>query len=404
MSTKNAITLFIAVVLIVLSIVYLDGMKAHSGGNVTTTSLALTDDASTTTTSDISSTTPSQINTVSSISPSDLAAIRAAKAKKYPPAVEIVNPSGFVNTPDGKLIKIGDYIGKDVILIDFMTYSCINCQRTFPYLNAWFAKYKDQGLIIIGIHTPEFEFEKKYDNVKREMARYGIQFPVVLDNDYGTWTTYKNQYWPRKYLIDIDGYIREDHIGEGGYDDTEKMIQTLLDERGQRLGITPSFSTSLVNPTGVVTSIDTQSPETYFGANRNEYIGNGTSGKTGVQNFVLPATFSLNTFYFDGSFDVQGEFAQSTSAGSGFVYRYEAKNLYFVASADVELTAEVTLDGASVPTAMRGSDVYENAGKTYVKIKDSRLYNIISGSQMETHTLQIKAQSAGLKAFTLTFG
>src|SRR3989344_7615215 len=131
---------------------------------------------------------------------------------------EIVNPSGFVNT-DG--ITVGSQVGKKVVLVDFMTYSCINCQRTFPYLNAWYKKYKDQGLEIIGIHTPEFAFEKDIENVREAMKRFGIMHPVVLDNDYATWRAYGNRFWPRKYLIDIHGDIVYDHIGEGAYEETE---------------------------------------------------------------------------------------------------------------------------------------------------------------------------------------
>jgi len=150
---------------------------------------------------------------------------KEAKAKKYKPAQEISTPDGFVNTDS---ISIGELIGKKVILVDFWTYSCINCQRTTPYLNAWYEKYHDQGLEIIGLHTPEFEFEKDYNNVKAAVEKFGIKFPVVLDNDYSTWAAYRNQYWPRKYLIDIDGYIVYDHIGEGAYDETEAKIQEAL--------------------------------------------------------------------------------------------------------------------------------------------------------------------------------
>ena len=136
------------------------------------------------------------------------------KSERYELAKEITTPDGFINT-DGKPITINGLIGKKVILVDFWTYSCINCQRTTPYLNAWYEKYKDKGFVIIGVHTPEFEFEKDYNNVKMATGKFGIKFPVVLDNDFSTWTAYKNQYWPRKYLIDIDGYIIYDHIGEG---------------------------------------------------------------------------------------------------------------------------------------------------------------------------------------------
>jgi thiol-disulfide isomerase/thioredoxin len=155
------------------------------------------------------------------------------KKMKYSMYKELVNPSGFVNSDP---FQLKDIVGKKVILLDVMTYSCINCQRTFPYANAWYEKYKDKGLEIVAIHTPEFAFEHKIENVRDAMTKFGIKFPVVLDNDYGTWNAYGNNYWPRKYLIDIDGFVTYDHIGEGGYDETELQIKNALKERAERLG------------------------------------------------------------------------------------------------------------------------------------------------------------------------
>src|SRR5919107_290699 len=133
-------------------------------------------------------------------------------------------------------IDLKDLKGK-VVLVDFWTYSCINCIRTLPYLVDWNEKYADKGLVIVGVHSPEFEFEKNVDNVKAAVQKYGIKYPVVQDNDKGTWDAYENRYWPRKYLIDNEGYIRYDHIGEGGYAETEKVIRSLLAERAAQTGI-----------------------------------------------------------------------------------------------------------------------------------------------------------------------
>lgn len=136
-------------------------------------------------------------------------------------APELTGISGYINTADGQKLTLADLKGK-VVIVDFWTYSCINCIRTIPYLNAWYDKYADKGLVIVGVHSPEFEFEKNYDNVKTAVEKFGIKYPVVQDNDKGTWNAYQNRYWPHKYLIDDEGYIRYDHIGEGGYADTEK--------------------------------------------------------------------------------------------------------------------------------------------------------------------------------------
>lgn len=153
------------------------------------------------------------------------------KAIRY---TEIINPSGFVNTNDTP-VTLAEYVGKQVILLNIMTYSCINCQRTFPYLNTWYETYKDEGLVIIGIHTPEFAYEKDKGNVEKAMKEFGITFPVVLDNEYATWNALGNRYWPRKYLIDIHGNVVYDHIGEGAYDETEQKIKELLQERKEVL-------------------------------------------------------------------------------------------------------------------------------------------------------------------------
>jgi thiol-disulfide isomerase/thioredoxin len=143
------------------------------------------------------------------------------------PYQEFVNPSAYIHT-NGAPITIGEHIGKKIILLSFMTYSCINCQRTFPTLARLDEEYRDDGLVVIGIHTPEFAFEHDQNRVQDELAKYGITFPVVLDNTYETWNAYKNRFWPRRYIIDISGNIVYDHIGEGDYEGTERVIKALL--------------------------------------------------------------------------------------------------------------------------------------------------------------------------------
>jgi len=303
------------------------------------------------------------------------------KMKRYELAKEITTPDGFINT-DRKLITIGEFVGKRVVLIDFWTYSCINCQHTTPYLNAWYEKYKDKGLVIIGIHTPEFEFEKDYNNVKTAVEKFGIKFPVVLDNDYSTWTAYKNRYWPRKYLIDIDGYVVYDHIGEGAYEETEKKIQEALSERAAVLGEGGTISQSLTKEISVQNGA--KSPETYFGSARNAE----------QKNLLFP----------NDGWDITPEFAQNNSANASIVYTYTAKDIFFVAEANTETVVEVLLDGRPLGSEA-GMDIMKTTdGKTVVKIKEARLYKIIQGKQSETHKLELKIQKPGLKAFTFTFG
>lgn len=303
------------------------------------------------------------------------------KMKRYELAKEITTPDGFINT-DGKQITISDFIGKRVVLVDFWTYSCINCQRTTPYLNAWYEKYKDKGLVIVGIHTPEFEFEKDYNNVRAAVEKFGIKFPVVLDNDYSTWSAYKNQYWPRKYLIDIDGYIVYDHIGEGAYEETERKIQEALTERMAVLGESGAIDQSLTkeNPT----QSGARSPETYFGSAR----------EPSQKSFLFPS---------DG-WNITPEFAENNSSGASIVYRYTAKDVFFVGSSDAEVVVEVLLDGKPLGSEAGADIIKDSNGKTLLKIKEARLYKIIQDSKSKTHTLELKILKPGLKAFTFTFG
>lgn len=330
-----------------------------------------------------------QIRKQAELQPNPLSMDLEEKEKVYSVAKEIVNPAGYLNTDT---INIMDQIGKNVVLVDFMTYSCINCQRTFPYLNAWNEKYKDKGLQIIGIHTPEFDFEKDIDNVRDALGMYGIEYPVVLDNDYGTWTAYGNRYWPRKYLIDIDGFIVYDHIGEGGYDEAEKMIQQLLEERKERLGLDIQISTDIVTPEGVeaiAKGIDI-SPEIYFGAKRNEHLYNGYSGIVGEQEFEEQPTIKSDTLYLLGTWDIQPEYAENKTADAKIIFKFNARNVFMVASADEEIPIEIYVDGELLDKD--------------IKVQDERLYRLIEGDDYGEHTLEIVVKSPGLKAYTFTFG
>jgi len=303
-------------------------------------------------------------------------------------AKEITDPSGFINT-DGMPILLSDYIGKKVILLDFWTYSCINCQRTVPYLEAWYQKYKDEGLVVIGIHTPEFAFEKIYANVAAAVQRLGITFPVVMDNDYGTWNAYDNHYWPHKYLIDIDGYVTYDQIGEGNYAEDEQAIQKALQERAQVLNTGQTISGGLVNPSNAVTDIEAGSPETYFGSARNEYLGNGTQGVSGVQTFTMPQNETSNMLYLSGTWDVESEYAQTTSDTAEIEYTYSAKDMYFVAGALTPVTVDVIQDGTKVNT---------------ITVSTNKLYTLVQNPTAGLHTIKLEVQGKGLQAYTFTFG
>ncbi len=312
----------------------------------------------------------------------------AQKSSKYEKVPELVSPNAYINT-DGKEIKLSDYVGKKVVLVDFWTYSCINCKRTTPYLNAWYKEYEDDGFVIVGVHTPEFAFEKLEKNVQKAVEDEEIKYPVVLDNDYATWNAFKNRYWPRKYLVDIDGYIIYDHIGEGAYEETENEIKKALTERAEKIGMTLDMNSKISEPENVIkVTGDVKSPEIYFGSERNKDLANGQIYKEGIQEFVLPKVIEKNKLYLSGKWNLTKEYAEGEEK-SAIVFKYDAKNVYMVLSSDAGATVDIFLDDVFIETK---------------NIKDETLYDIVSGQKYEQKKLEVKVKSGKLKAFTFTFG
>lgn len=302
------------------------------------------------------------------------------------PYKEIADPSGFVNTSG---ITLRELVGRKVILVDFLTYSCINCQRTFPYLNAWYEKYKDQGFEIVGIHTPEFAFEKNIENVRAAMRRFAITHPIVLDNDYATWRAYGNQYWPRKYLIDIHGDIVYDHIGEGAYEETEMKIRELLAERATVLGADIPSGDAELAASGVP-PIDSaaRSPETYFGSLRNEYLANDSPGLSGERTFTVPARIVRNALYLGGAWNITPEYAESVS-NAAVSYAYNAKAVYVVAEAAMPARIEVWQDGVLRQT---------------LTVQDSMLYTLVQDATAGEHRLELRVTGGRVRLYAFTFG
>ena len=267
---------------------------------------------------------------------------------------------------------------------------------------------------IVGIHTPEFEFEKNINNVKMATVKYGITYPVVLDSDYGTWQAYGNLYWPHEYLIDMAGYIVHDQVGEGNYDETEAQIQKALATRDAILGIgSVSMPTSTITVSATAPTNGTISPETYFGSARNEYLGNGKQGVVGTQSFALPAVTATvsNALYLGGSWNVESQYAETppsvTSAAPDRIeYRYIAKGFYFVAGSanGSSIDVEVLRDGQSIPKSAAGLDIFYQNGKSYVRINQNRLYRIVDDSASGAHVMEFIISSPGLQAYTFTFG
>jgi len=289
---------------------------------------------------------------------------------------ELVGITDWLNTPDGAPIDLEDLRGK-VVLIDFWTYSCINCQRTFPYLTAWWDKYKDDGLVIIGVHTPEFAFEKVKSNVAAAASRYGVTYPIALDNDYATWDAWGQRYWPAHYLIDQSGNVVQVHYGEGDYGATEKLIQQLL-----KTGPEPTAA-----PTGVGTITYNRSPESYVGYNRQQLSYNDTIVRDAPFDYTATADPPGNHFSFGGTWTVKPEYAEA-GPDAHMVISFYAADAHLVLGGEGTVTVEV----AGEPSTRRVVNV---SG-------EPDLYTLWTGDPQAV--LLNLTFSEGLQAYAFTFG
>ena len=310
----------------------------------------------------------------------------------------ILDATGFINTASNELAETLE--GK-VVLYDIWTYSCINCIRTIPYITAWDEKYRDEGLVIVGIHTPEFEFEKDKDNVLAAVQKFDINYPVVLDNEKEIWNAFQNKYWPRKYIADHDGYIRYDHIGEGAYKETEKIIQQLLQERSESLNIkTNTFELTTLEEFEHSTF---RTPELYFGykfASGRNNLGNENGFKPEeMVEYNIPLEIKQHYFYLDGKWKNAKDSMELVSENGLIMLNYNAKQVNIVASNNAEL--EIFIDGEHIPKHIAGIDVNQD-GK--VMIIEPRLYNIVDSTVTESHELIIKVNDPKFEIFTFTFG
>jgi hypothetical protein len=264
-----------------------------------------------------------------------------------------------------------------------------------PYITSWDEKYNDQGLVIVGVHTPEFEFEKKTENVQKAIDQYSIKYPVAQDNDFATWDAYQNRYWPAKYLIDAEGNVRYIHFGEGKYEETEKAIQTLLKEAGATVDeeVTKEESAS---------SLRMLSPETYLGSSR--MILYQPSGKlsNGSHTLTHQEPLQLNKFSLGGTWQVSDEYSQAMSDASSLKYHFKASQVYLVMKTENGEAEEATilLDGKAISPDQAGADVTNGT----VTVETDRLYHLVNLDAAENHELLIVFKSGNVQVFAFTFG
>jgi cytochrome c biogenesis protein CcdA/thiol-disulfide isomerase/thioredoxin len=310
--------------------------------------------------------------------------------------------SGAVAWLNSPPLTSGSLRGK-VVLIDFWTYSCINCLRALPYVKAWAERYKDHGLVVIGVHAPEFAFEKDENNVRRAVHDLGINYPIALDNNYAIWQAFNNRYWPAHYFIDAAGRIRGHHFGEGHYEESEQMIRQLLHEADA--ANLPVVAPTPLNGTAAAADTDNvKSPETYIGYERAENFGSpGELAHDQLKTYALPSTLQLNQWALSGSWIADKEKAVLNEASGKISYRFHARDLHLVlgSTGNKPIRFRVTIDGAA-PAQDHGIDI--DANGTGI-VREQRLYQLIrqTGTPREC-TFTIEFLDAGVQAYSFTFG
>jgi thiol-disulfide isomerase/thioredoxin len=291
-----------------------------------------------------------------------------------------------------------------VVIVDFWTFTCINWMRTFPYLRAWSAKYGSDKLVIVGAHTPEFSIERDIDNVRSEARRLGVEYPIAVDTDYGVWNAFSNSYWPALFLFDAQGQLRHRHFGEGGYEETEKILQQLLEEAGAK--VDHRFATPEVRAIEEPgDDLNLRSPETYVGLDRTEHFSSpGGAARDRQQTYRFPEKLAVNRWALSGDWTVGGEIAASNSAGSRVAYRFHARDVNLVMAPPLRATPvkfRVLLDGKP-PGVNHGSDVDDQGMGS---LTEPRLYQLIrQRGSIGDQQFEIEFLDPGAKVFSFTFG
>ncbi|HUV11114.1 MAG TPA: redoxin family protein [Acidimicrobiia bacterium] len=311
-----------------------------------------------------------------------------------PPPPSMALAKGWINSEPLAKADLTD----KVVVYDIWTYSCVNCVRTLPYLEAWYDRYAKDGLVIIGVHSPEFEFEKDHANVADAVKRLDVEYPVALDDDMDIWNAFGNQYWPAKYISDRRGRVRYLHFGEGGYDEREAVIRTLLGVKADApfaevdTGAEPDQTTL----TGPIT------PETYLGLQRGS-----TGASLGSATFPEPGDLAVGDARLVGAWTSGPEEVQSNAAGAAIVMRYDARevNLVMATPGGTPIDVVIELDGAPLPAEFRTAQtMVDESGATFVRVTASDLYRLVLAPEIGEHTLRLTARASGLQAYAFTFG
>jgi len=312
--------------------------------------------------------------------------------------------TGWLNSPP---LSREQLHGK-VVLIDFWTYSCINCLRAMPFVHEWAQRYRDHGLVVIGVHTPEFAFERDPRNVMKAVQQLKVEYPVALDNQYAIWRAFNNRYWPAHYFVDAQGNIRGHQFGEGNYAHSEQVIRRLLVEAGQT-ELPPPADPAAADLQGVATQADMgnlRSPETYLGhARAEQFASPGGQRADAAFGYTLPSTLALNQWGLSGQWRVNDEAAQLQQAGGRIAFQFHARDLHLVLAPGEDgkpVRFRVLLDGKPLPAADAGADVAADGTGT---VNEHRLYQLIrQRGTIGPHRFEIEFLDAGVQAYAFTFG
>jgi thiol-disulfide isomerase/thioredoxin len=313
----------------------------------------------------------------------------------------LAGATGWLNSPP--LTTAG--LRGSVVLVDFWTYTCINWLRTLPYLRAWAERYKQHGLVVIGVHTPEFDVEHDLDNVRRAVKELRVDYPVAVDSDYAIWSAFDNHYWPALYVVDAQGQIRHHRFGEGGYQESEMILQQLLTEAGSS-GIGQDLVS--VDPTGIEAAADwdsLRSPENYLGYQRTENFASSNGAVLNTRHvYAAPTGLRLNHWALSGDWTVQAQATVLHQAEGRIVYRFHARDLHLVMGSPARGTPvrfRVLIDGEP-PGAAHGTDVDDQGDGT---VTEPRLYQLIrQPGPVSERTFEITFLDPGVQAYAFTFG
>ena len=347
----------------------------------------------------------------------DAAQFRQIDKSQFIKAPEFAQISGYINTPNNNPLTLSSLKGK-VVLVYIWTYTCINSIRPMPYIDDWNQKYSDKGLVVVGVHSPEFQFEKNFTNVKDAVKRFGIRYPVILDSDHGTWNAYGNNYWPRFYLIDSQGYIRYDHIGEGDYDQIEKSIQSLVAERAALMGAKEiSFNTkptTVIKPASLyyIDLRQNTTPEIYIGySTARTPLGNPEGFKpdqTVSYSTSSTTNFKPSIVYLQGKWKNNPDNMELQNDTGRIALVYYAKSVNIIAGGrggGVVINDKEGGGAAATGPATSNNSLGEDLSPDgSFRIDGQRLYNLSIHNNYAAHYIIIDVKGKGFQFYTFTFG